>query len=232
MESNKEWILNQTVSTTMDSLSTALKSNIVPNKEYLLQGSVLDGSVETLLHRLRGLCDNVDTGPESFYDMEMCFSLRGNSNPMFLRVRRAMEYPMSQEMPYQLRYIGEPELGTGDKSRPTIVRSSIDVAVTPSILEYLTELGARLEFEYAARGYMFRKGRMKITVSKIFKISNQGQNKPHEEPITPSYLVEMSVLAPSGQDAIGEDMKAFAEQLKPLVLLDKIDYKRLPQSMP
>lgn len=96
---------------------------------------------------------------------------------------------MSQELPYQLRYIGEPELGTGtlrifiisstntnkylppgDKTRPTIVRSSIDVAVTPSIVEFLTELGARLEFEYIARGYMFRKGRMKITVSKIFKV--------------------------------------------------------------
>lgn len=41
----------------------------------------------------------------------------------------------------------------------------------------------------------------------------------------------MSVLAPSGQDAIGEDMKAFAEQLKPLVLLDKIDYKRISHSV-
>lgn len=59
---------------------------------------------------------------------------------------------------------------------------------------------------------------------------DQGQGKPHEEPKTGSYLVEMSVLAPSGQDAIGEDMKAFAEQLKPLVVLDKFDYKRLPHA--
>lgn len=51
-----------------------------------------------------------------------------------------------------------------------------------------------------------------------------------EDVITGSYLVEMSVLAPSGQDAIGEDMKTFAEQLKPLVVLDKVDYKRLPHS--
>lgn len=35
------------------------------------------------------------------------------------------------------------------------------------------------------------------------------------------------VLAPSGQDAIAEDMKVFADQLRPLVLLEKIDYKRL-----
>lgn len=44
------------------------------------------------------------------------------------------------------------------------------MAVTPSILEFLQELGAKLEFEYVARGYMFRKGRMKITVSKICKV--------------------------------------------------------------
>lgn len=41
-----------------------------------LQGSVLDSAVEVLLHRLRGLCDNVDAGPETFDDQEVCFSLR------------------------------------------------------------------------------------------------------------------------------------------------------------
>lgn len=59
----------------MDSLTAAMKNNIVPNQEYLLQGSVLDSAVEVLLHRLRGLCDNVDSGPETFHDHEMCFSI-------------------------------------------------------------------------------------------------------------------------------------------------------------
>ncbi|XKL67726.1 hypothetical protein PGB90_003217 [Kerria lacca] len=237
MES-KEWLHPQAIGSSMDSLGAALKSNIIPNKEYLLQGSIMDSSVEVLLHRLRGLCDNVDTGAETFYDQEMCFSIRGSSSSssmpqlLYLRVRRALDSTMPQEMPCQLRYTGEPELGTGDKARPTIVRSSVDVAVTPSILEYLTELGARIEFEYVARGYMFRKGRMKITVSKIFKVSREGQGSRPEDLVSQSYLVEMSVLAPSGQDAIGEDMKAFAEQLKPLVHLDKIDYKRLPHTIP
>lgn len=92
-------------------------------------------------------------------------------------------------MPYQLRYIGQPELGKtslnctlvnrhliltflGDKSRPTILRSSIDVATTPTIVDFLTEMGFRMDFEYILRGYMFRKGRMKITVSKIFKVGD------------------------------------------------------------
>ncbi|EZA53987.1 hypothetical protein DMN91_000306 [Ooceraea biroi] len=212
------------ISTAMDSLSAALKSNIIPNQEYLLQGSVLDSAVEVLLHRLRGLCDNVDSGPETFNDHEMCFSIRRGSpqeQPLLLRVRRAMDY---QDMPWQLRYIGQPELG--DKSRPTIVRSSIDIATSNTVVEFLTELGCKLDFEYIARGYMFRKGRMKVTVSKIFKM-NQSKMPESVEAISQSYLVELSVLAPSGQDAIAEDMRIFAEQLRPLVQLEKIDYKRL-----
>lgn len=59
---------------------------------------------------------------------------------------------------------------------------------------------------------------MKITVSKLFKV-------PMEQ-ISSSYLVEMSVLAPPGADAIGEEMRVFAEKLKPLVHFEKIDYKR------
>lgn len=35
------------------------------------------------------------------------------------------------------------------------------------------------------------------------------------EPVSNSHLVELSVVAPQGQEQIGEDMKNFAEQLKP-----------------
>lgn len=62
---------------------------------------------------------------------------------------------------------------------------------------------------------------MKISVAKVFK-----GNAPKPEPISQSYLVELSVVAPMGQEAIAEDMKAFAEQLKPLVHLEKYDPKR------
>lgn len=224
---NKDWLTNQAPMNSVDSLVAASKNNIIPNKEYLLQGSIMDSSVDILLHRLRGLCDNVDSGPETFHDHEMCFSIRGTAaQPLFLRVRRSLDCP--EDTPYQLRYIGDPEVG--DKTRPSLVRSSIDVAVTPSIVEFLTEMGCRVEFEYVARGYLFRKGRMKVTVSKIFKILGQNQGKLPDsvETVSQSYLVELSVLAPSGQESVAEDMKAFAEQLKPLVQLDKIDYKRLP----
>lgn len=142
--------------------------------------------------------------------------------PLLLRVRRALDY---LDMPWQLRYIGQPELG--DKSRPTIVRSSIDIATSNTVVEFLTELGCKLDFEYIARGYMFRKGRMKVTVSKIFKMNQGKLQESSMEAISQSYLVELSVLAPSGQEAIAEDMRIFAEQLRPLVQLEKIDYKRL-----
>ena len=209
----------------MESLTSALNANIIPNREYLLQGSVLDQYVEVLLHRLRGLCDNVDDGPETFYDHEMCFNLcmnQSGNTMVALRVRRALDVA---EAPWQLRYIGQQEIG--DTNRPTIVRSCIDVACSSTIVEFLTELGCRLDFEYIARGYMFRKGRMKITVSKIGKYGVGNKPGENAELISSSYLVELSVLAPSGYDGIAEDMRIFAEQLKPLVHLEKIDYKRL-----
>lgn len=38
-------------SAAMDSLLQALQVNIIPNQEYLLQGSILDSQVQRLLHR-------------------------------------------------------------------------------------------------------------------------------------------------------------------------------------
>lgn len=73
---------------------------------------------------------------------------------------------------------------------------------------------------------------MKITVSKIHKIGQgpppPGGGPPQEalDPLTGSHLVELSVLAPSGSEAVADDMKNFAEQLKPLVQMDKIDPRR------
>ena len=134
--------------------------------------------------------------------------------------------------PWQMRYLGQPEIS---QQRSTVVRSCHDIACSENAVEFLSQLGFRLEFEFAAKGFIFRKGRMKITVSKVFKIlpagpthppppANALPNGPTEalEPLSNSHLVELSVLAPSGSDAIAEDMKNFAEQLRPLVSLDKI----------
>ena len=61
----------------IDTLTSAMSSNIIPDQEYLLQGSILDTHVDVLKHRLRGLCDNVDSGQETFHEREMVFSIQG-----------------------------------------------------------------------------------------------------------------------------------------------------------
>jgi len=92
----------------VETLNSAIKSNIVPNQEYLLQGSILDSGVEVLLHRLRGLCDNVDSGPETFHDHEACFVLAAPPSatqptpPLTLRIRRAVD---DTQAPWHLRYV-------------------------------------------------------------------------------------------------------------------------------
>lgn len=188
--------------------------------EYLLQGSVLDQSLESLLHRLRGLCDNIE--PESFSDHELVYLLKGQQgNPFILRARRSLAHPT---LPWHLRYLGQPEVG--DKSRHALVRNCVDVAASHSLPDFLNEMGFRMDHEFVAKGHIFRKGALKVVVSKLSRVLVPG-NTDNIEPLSLSYLVELSVLAPAGQDTVSEDMRSFAEQLKPLVHLEKIDPKRL-----
>lgn len=135
----------------MESLTAAMQHNIVPDQEYLLQGSILDSKVEVLNHRLRGLCDNVDIGRETFDEKEMVFTIRGTApQPLQLRVRHSMD--PNSKIPWQLRYVGQPEIS----QKATIVRSCYDIACTNNVVEFLSELGCRLEYEYISRGSIFR----------------------------------------------------------------------------
>ena len=86
----------------IDTLTSAMTSNIIPDREYLLQGSILDNHVEVLTHRLRGLCNNVGAGKdEQFSEREMVFSIRvasGGPNQTAqpvttLRVRKSEQTP-------------------------------------------------------------------------------------------------------------------------------------------
>ncbi|CAL1265959.1 unnamed protein product [Larinioides sclopetarius] len=141
--------------------------------------------------------------------------------PLILRARQALDHP---EMPWHLRYIGQPEIG--DKNRATMIRSCIDVDTSNNVVQFLNELGFRLDYEFVLKGFMFRKGRMKVTVAKVCRLLQQN-NPDSIEPVSQSYLVELSVVAPTGQEALADEMKAFSEQLKPLVQLDKFDHRRL-----
>ncbi|XP_070805808.1 mediator of RNA polymerase II transcription subunit 18 isoform X1 [Pituophis catenifer annectens] len=183
-------------------------------------GSVLDQSLESLLHRLRGLCDNME--PETFVDHEMVFLLKGQqASPFVLRTRRSMDKPGA---PWHLRYLGQPEMG--DKNRHALVRNCVDIATSDNLTDFLVEMGFRMDHEFVAKGHVFRKGIMKIVVYKIFRILLPG-NTDNIEPLSLSYLVELNIVAPAGQDMVSDDMRSFAEQLKPLVHLEKIDPKRL-----
>ncbi|KAK2190504.1 hypothetical protein NP493_78g07038 [Ridgeia piscesae] len=200
----------------------SLNRSMAPLQEYLLQGSILDKHRGPFLHRLNGLCDVVSEMPEKFHDHEMVYHLKGvGVQPMVFRVRRALDHPDS---PWHVRYVGQPEIG--DKTRQTLVRSYIDVGTSDNISLFLTEMGFKQDHEYVAKGYIFRKGRMKIVVSKIYRMPHQG-NTETLDVVSESHVVELSVLAPHGQDQVQEDMKNFAEQLKPLIQLEKIDHKRL-----
>ncbi|XP_025086296.1 mediator of RNA polymerase II transcription subunit 18-like [Pomacea canaliculata] len=211
--------------TVATSLTAAIRT-LAPHQEYLLQGSILDSHLEVLLHRLRGLCDNADATPETFHDHEMVYQLKNNlstqqSQYILFRVRQSIECP---DAPCHIRYLGQAEVG--DKNRHTLVRACYDVACSSNVRDFLNELGFKLDHEYVARGYFFHKGRMKVTISKIYRLLQPG--KPDTpEPMTQSHLVELSVVAPLGQDSIGDDMRNFAEQLKPLVVLEKFDHRRL-----
>ena len=81
--------MSGTVVQGIDTLTSAMKGNIIPDQEYLLQGSLLDSHIEVFKHRLRGLCDNTIGGEEQFCEREMVFSIRGTSaQPLSLRVRK------------------------------------------------------------------------------------------------------------------------------------------------
>lgn len=201
--------------------TTVAPSRLRNQQEFLLQGSILDDAVEHLLHRLRGLCDNADSGYEMFHDHEMAYILRSPTSaavqPVSLRVRRSVE-PKDKDMPWHLRYLGQHEVG--DKNRATLVRSCVDVSCSTNVAHFLEEMGFKRDFEYLSKGYIFKKGRMKVIVAKI------SRTDPMEH-VSNSYLVELSVVAPSGQDGLADEVKSFAEQLKPLVSLEKVDPRRL-----
>lgn len=73
-----------------------------------------------------------------------------------------------------------------DRSFLTFCKFCLDPPTHP-----LASQGCRLEFEFVAKGFLFRKGRMKVTLSKIFKVG-QGPSQPDQiEPITGSHLVEL-----------------------------------------
>lgn len=177
--------------------------------EYFLQGSIGKDSVHTLVHRLRGLCDGVSRQVTTFGDHEMVFTLGNSSSNISFRVRHSLDDPKA---PWQLRYVGQSEMG--DKSRSTLLRSCVEVSTSDNLITFLKELGFKYESEFVLKGYYFVKGHMRIIVSQVCRVINV--NDPQSaQPISDSYLVEISLMTTVQQDTLAEEIKAFAELLKP-----------------
>ncbi|KAK3103786.1 hypothetical protein FSP39_021892 [Pinctada imbricata] len=206
----------------MESLPPMFKAASLTT-EYLLQGSIMEQSRDVLLQRLIGLCDDTKSPPDNFHDHEMVFHMKNTTiqQPLVYRVRHSLV----QSDCWSLRYLGNTEMG--DKNKPTLTRTSIDCPVSENVVQYLNELGFRMDHEFVVKGYYFHKGRMKVTVSKFFKMNQPSNVADNLEAVCPSFLVELSVVTALGQEGVGEDMKNFAEQLKPLVQLEKTDHRKI-----
>ena len=188
--------------------------------QYVLTGSVPTNNFKFLLNRLRGLCEQAAANDNIFEDHEAVYVMKNNTNNVSLRVRRSLNHP---EAPHQLRYLGTVE--GMDKNRSATMRSCIEVETSDSVMNMMELMGFKFDYETVLRGYLFRKGRMRITVARLHKIPEKG-DFTNIQPITNSYLVELTLNTLVQQDALCEEMKTFAEYLKPIVVLDKIEQKR------
>lgn len=191
-------------------------------QEYFLQGSILDAEIQKLLDRLQGLCDNVSR--EQFTDQEKTFVLRApNAQPVMVKSCKALSKRV--DWPWQIKYIGTTE--TGDRAKSSLIRSCVTVASSKDPSRFLDDLGFKLQNELVTKGFFFRKGRVKITVTKLHK-HMPTQEPSKVDPISQSHLVEVSVFAPASQEKAGDEVRQFCEQLKPLVAFD-VDHRKLQQ---
>lgn len=191
------------------------------SQEYLLQGSILDDSVDMILHRLRGLSDYAEESRLRFREHEQVYSMKesNNMNSVSVRVRKSL---LSPNQPTTLCYLGNPELGG---NRPTTVRTCVEVNCTQNVCAFIQELGFKLDYEFVTQGWQFRRNRLKAKVIKIFKILNP-PNLDQVMPLLKSHLVEVSTVSSSGDERAASEVEAFAEQLKPLANLEKKDPRR------
>ncbi|XP_063720592.1 mediator of RNA polymerase II transcription subunit 18-like isoform X2 [Symsagittifera roscoffensis] len=219
--------------------------------EHVLHGSVGEGVALGLLEeRLRGCTDSMD----SFFDHEAHYTMAQfgmGGATIGVRLRRSC---LSDQMAsaYQLRYQGMNE-GARDRSKPTVSRTVITVALTPphtgerergeGAHKFLEDMGFKLDFHLVLKGNVFVKDRLRVTVSRVFRVTAgagaEGEKEcemhmratyldRHLQPVFPStLLVEASCTAPTHlpQDEVGDELKAFVEHLKPLITMDKIEHR-------
>ena len=203
-------------------LSPDLSMNI-NLQEYFLQGSINEAHLEKLRDRLKGVCDNV--GEKRFRDIERTYSLAGISTTIPVNViAKASKSIDKPSLPWQLRYIGPTD--TGDRSKNTMIRSNVTVAVSDDPTKFLEDLGFVYKFQTEIDGYFYRKGRVKVIVAKLLPSPNSYD--PGKLTIAlNSYLIEVSALSPAGDKTASDEVTSFSQLLFPLVQLEKLDHRLL-----
>jgi len=167
-----------------------------------------------------------DPGKKPFSEHEMVFTLRvAGDNQVQVRMRRRLNMD-----PYywHARYIGQPE---PDQNCPTIVRKTIDSYMfSTGMMEFVKALGLRIDYELLLDGYLFTKGNIRITISNISYTEKTGHyEREYRKPLSSgTNLVEVSIVIPDNQDYVpaAKAVREFADQLSPLVELQKFDYTK------
>lgn len=133
------------------------------------------------------------------------------------------KFTQSKNDVWHCRYVGPP---AADKV-PAICRTVTDSVVhCPAMMEFVKNMGLRLEYEFIARGFLFTKGPIKIIVSKIFCTNNPGQyNRESLKPQTDSHIIEAIIPVKNDDTAkYAKILKDFCDQLAPLVEFRKVEY--------
>ncbi|XP_055331235.1 mediator of RNA polymerase II transcription subunit 18-like [Paramacrobiotus metropolitanus] len=199
--------------------------NSIPNQEYALYGSVLESEMETLLHRLRGLCGTMPGNGEPFEDHCVIYSFKHISPPICVRAVRPILLP---SVPWRFLYYGDP--GTLEAGRSLTQRQIIDACCSVRLPKFLEDgLGFTVDYEYFFKGTAFAKGRVKILVGRVMKPARDATGGVEKgEAITKSFLVEVSAVAFGGaaNEPSANEVVQFADLLLPIVKLERIDLKR------
>lgn len=201
------------------------KNKTLISKKIILYGSVFADNLPDLERRLTGLCD---PGSTEFSEHDLSFSLRTGTDPdVTIRLRRRFNVDSFNSHQWQFRYIGGPE---PDQKCPVIVRKVIDsTAYSHLMMDFVKTLGLRMDHEYIAKGTVWTNGKMKVVISQIQKTEKAGfYDQSNLKRFSDSYLVEMSVCLPDSAEytAAAKQLRDFADQLLPLVEMEKVDYWR------
>ena len=193
--------------------------------QHFLHGSISSNeTLQALLHLLRGLCEDAASGSIPFLDLEVAYTIQlaaGNVS-MSLRARRSM---MHEGYPWLLTYYGQTD--SADSSRLVALRTCVQAGTSEELPKFLRSIGFKKDFELVSRGHVFKKGDMRIIISKFYNPQRDPIQPEDYEPLAKEYLVELSAIRPKFCEDLAKEMHSFAEQLKPLVYFEKF----IPESL-